>query len=85
MSVYIDSDGESTMTLKDESPEATSSSISKTMSKVKSKLKGNPRTEKKNTIYTPSALSTWQALAGELLLDIALLGDIRLTESVEMK
>ena len=85
MSVYIDSDGESTMTLKDESPEATSSSISKTMSKVKSKLKGSPQTQKKNTIYTPSSLSTWQALAGELLLGIVPLRSIRLTDIPEMK
>ena len=85
MVTHLDSDSESIMMLKDNSPESTSSPISKTMSKVKSKLKGNPRTEKKNTIYTPSALSTWQALAGELLLDIALLGGIRLTESAEMK
>ena len=67
MVTHLDSDSESIMMLKDNSPESTSSPISKTMSKVKSKLKGNPRTEKKNTIYTPSALSTWQALAGELL------------------
>ena len=75
MTSGLDSDRESKVTLNDPTMEASSSgSIKKTVAKVKSKLKGkpstNPSTQKnKNTIYTPSALSTWQAIAGMLLVD----------------
>lgn len=65
-----------------------SGSITKTVAKVKSKLRGGPSNQQgtsssqhersppkprgkspaKNTIYNPSALSTWQAITGKSLL-----------------
>ena len=73
MSPFIDSDTESRMTLGDETGEtSTAGPIKRTVEKMKSKLKGSPSDnpparKEKHTIYTPSALSTWQAIAGMLL------------------